>query len=267
MDARHEIVTEDLVVKEICRQPKNIISLWCSNSYRAILAEFFATISLLFFGCMTCIPIDNLPMNPPLYGPLGFGLIVILNIQIFGHISGAHMNPVVTFSAIIWGNISLVLGIAYIIAQFFGAIIGYGLLVLLSPANISTAVCITQPHARFTEYQALGVEILLTAGLVLANCAVWDHVNVNNNESISIKFGLIVAALSVAGGPLTGASMNPARSLGPAIWTNTWNAHWVYYAGPFLGSASATVFYKYVFLLKVKEPETLSWTGSRCRIK
>ena len=232
------------------------------------MAEVVATSTMLFFGCLTCLPIDGFAVNPPIYGPLGFGCVVPLNIKTFGHISGAHMNPAVTIAAIIWGKMSIVLGISYVIAQLFGAVIGYGMLVLLSPSNISTAVCVTQPNPYCTEYQALGIEILLTAGLVFINCAVWDPVNALYNETNPITFGLIILGLSLSGGPLTGASMNPARSLAPAIWTNTWNAHWVYWVGPLLGSLSAIIIYKYIWLLRPKkdDPEILTWMGSRCQM-
>lgn len=262
------MVTEDLVVKEISNEQKNGVLSWCLRNWRAIVAEIVSTSTMIFFGCLTCMPIDGLAINPPMYGPMGFGCVVALNIKTFGHISGAHMNPAVTFAAVIWGKMSIVLGISYVIAQVSGAIMGYGMLVLLSPSNLSTAVCVTQPIVHYTEYQALGIEILLTAGLVLINCAVWDPMNALSNESNPIIFGLVILGLSLSGGPLTGASMNPARSLAPAIWTNIWNAHWVYWAGPLVGSLLATILYKYIWFLrpKIDDPEVLTWMGSRCQM-
>nr|XP_026490754.1 aquaporin-like [Vanessa tameamea] len=257
-------VTENIIVEEIKKKRTNKGNSWFSENWRAIFSELMSTFSLLFFGCMTCIPIDGIPINPPLYGTIGFGLIVLMNIQTFGHISGAHMNPTVTLAAIIWGNMSIALGIAYFVAQCAGAVMGYGILMILSPIDMSSGICTTQPHVKHTVYQALGIEILLTVALVLINCSVWDPVNKDKGESLSIKFGLTIAALSIAGGPMTGASMNPVRSFAPAIWTNTWNSHWVYWAGPFLGGTLAVIFYKFVWLRteRVIEPE-FSWTGSR----
>ncbi|XP_050353410.1 aquaporin-like [Nymphalis io] len=251
---------EDIIMKEIKKKQMKNGSPRFSDNWRAVLSELVSTMSLLFFGCMTCIPIDGLPMNPPLYGTIGFGLVVLMNIQTFGHISGAHMNPAVTLAAVMWGKMSLSLGTAYFVAQCAGAVIGYGILIELSPVDMSSGICATQPHAKHTVYQALAVEILLTVALVLIICAVWDPVNKNKDESNSIKLGLTIAALSIAGGPLTGASMNPVRSLAPALWTNTWNSHWIYWAGPFLGAAVAVLFYKYVWLRvkRVKEPEILT---------
>ncbi|CAK1541787.1 unnamed protein product [Leptosia nina] len=235
--------------------------IWKTLKWRAILAEMIATMLLIALGCMTCIPIDGMPN--PLYGPLGFGLIVTFNVQVFGHISGAHMNPAVTWAAVLWGRISLLLGVMYIVAQCFGAIVGYGVLVALSPADfVSRGICATTPLAIYTEYQVIGIEVILTAALVLICCALWDPVNKDLQDSGSIKFGLTVAGLSLAGGPLTGASMNPARSLGPALWTFTWRSHWLYWFGPFLGATLAAIFYKWVWLKvdKVK-PDILTWSN------
>ncbi|XP_022131017.2 aquaporin-like [Pieris rapae] len=236
-------------------------AIWKTFNWRAVLAEVIATMLLVTLGCMTCIPIDGLA-NHPMYGPLGFGLIVTFNIQAFGHISGAHMNPVITWAAVIWGQISWILGIAYIIAQCIGSIIGYGILVALSPEGfMSSGVCTTTPLLRYSIYQAVGIEVVLTAALVFITCALWDPVNKDLQESSSIKCGLTVAGLSLAGGPLTGAGMNPARSLGPALWTFTWRSHWIYWVGPFLGATIAAFFYKCIWLKVDKiKPDILTWS-------
>ncbi|XP_050667798.1 aquaporin-like [Leptidea sinapis] len=215
----------------------------------AILAEIVSTMFLVSLGCMCTVPIDGLANATPMYGPLGFGLIVLFNITSFGHLSGAHMNPAVTLAAVIWGQTSIVSGILYFMAQCTGSTIGYGILVALSPTGFTSgAICVTQPSLKYTVYQALGFEVILTAALVFITCAVWDPVNKDSQESNAIKVGLTVAGLSFAGGPMTGAGMNPARSLGPAIWTSSWRAHWVYWAGPFLGSFLAVLIYKFIWL-------------------
>ncbi|XP_022119863.2 aquaporin AQPAe.a-like [Pieris rapae] len=227
---------------------------WWNVQWKPILAEFVSTFLLIFLGCMSCIPLDGLASQPPLYVSLGFGLIVLFNISAFGHISGAHMNPSVTLTAMIWGKTSIGLGIGYVIAQCLGSIVGYGLLVVVSPFDlIPGAICATQPRVDMQPYQALIVEIILSSALGFINCAVWDPVNVDKDEANSLKFGLTIAAFSIAGGPLTGASMNPARTLGPSLWTNNWNAHWVYWVGPLIGGAFAGVFYKLIWFKREKD--------------
>lgn len=242
-------VIESGSVKATKSLSNNKIFLNVCRSWKAVLAEFISTSFLVFLGCMACIPIEGFSIQPPLYAPLAFGLAVLLNIQAFGHISGAHMNPAVTLGAVLWGKMSIALGFAYMIAQCSGAIAGYGILKAVSPLDlVHDGICTTQPHAQHTLAQALTIEVILTAALNFLNCAFWDPSNERSLESVSIKFGLTIAGLSITGGPLTGASMNPARTLGPALWTGTWNAHWVYWVGPFLGGALSAIFYKYVWL-------------------
>lgn len=220
-------------------------------SWKAIFAEFFSTSILIFLGCMSCLPIAGFTIQPPLYAPLAFGLIVLLNIEAFGHISGAHMNPAVTLGAVLWGKMSIALGSAYIIAQIIGAIAGYGLLLKVSAVDVvSNAVCTTRPQGQHTVFQAVVIEAILTAALNFLNCACWDPMNKKSLESVSVKFGFIVTGLCLAGGPLTGAGMNPARSFAPALWTGTWDSHWIYWLGPLLGGALSVLFYKYIWLNK-----------------
>lgn len=236
-------------------KPKtNTLTGWFSAQWKAILAELVSTMLLVLFGCMSCIPIEGLTQQSPLYAPLGFGLAVMFNIQIFGHISGAHMNPAVTLAAVIWGGTTVAVGFAFFIVQCLGAFIGYGILIGLSPVDLSLGgICVTLPHHALTQFQSLGVEIVLTAALVFVCCGLWDPVNAHKQDSVPIKFGLTIAGISIAGGPLTGASMNPARTLGPALWTGIWTYHWVYWAGPFVGSVIAVLFYKLFFLNRTRQ--------------
>ncbi|CAH2236300.1 aquaporin-like [Pararge aegeria] len=263
VDSHPESAADEMIVQEDNTKRKNGLRPWWLDNWRGILSELISTFLLLFLGCMACIPIDGFPKNPPMYGALGFGLIVLINIQTFGHISGAFMNPAVTLAAVIWGNMSIAVGLAYFVAQCLGAVMGYGALMGMSPIDLyPDGVCTTLPHEKHNIYQALGIEIFLTASLVFINCNLWDPVSADKVESNPIKLGLTVAGLSIAGGPLTGASMNPARSLAPAFWTDTWNGHWIYWVGPIVGSVLATLFYKYIWLKldKAKPPKVLHWT-------
>lgn len=224
---------------------------WCRQQWRPILAELISTMLLVIFGCMACIPLEGFDPQPPMYAPFAFGFAVLFNIQIFGHISGAHMNPSVTLAALIWNKMTFPLTIAYVIAQCAGATLGYGILVGVSPMDLTgDGVCLTLPHVNNNVFHTLGIEMLLTSALSFLNCAFWDPTNIDKQESLPIKFGLTIAGLSLAGGPWTGASLNPARSLGPAVWTGVWTMHWVYWVGPLIGSAIAAILYKYIWLQK-----------------
>ncbi|CAG9559278.1 unnamed protein product [Danaus chrysippus] len=252
---------ENKMVKKSKR--KSRISAWCHLHWRKIFAEMVSTLLLLLFGCMTCIPIDHNHFNLVMRGSIGFGIIVIFNIQTFGHISGAHMNPVVSVAAAIWGHLSIELALAYCIAQCVGAILGYGMLVALSSEEVAAGVCVNHPNSRYAISQVLGTEIFITSALLFITCSVWDPINEKHLESASIKIGLTIAGLSIAGAPITGASMNPVRSFAPAIWNNNWEAHWVYWVGPFVGGILTALLYKYAWLKRVDEirsTEVITWS-------
>lgn len=243
-----QLVTELKMTRED-EAVKQTMGLWWRTSWRGILSEFLSTLMLVLFGCMACIPLEGI--NTTIYAPFGFGFVVLFNIQIFGHISGAYMNPAVTLAAVIWGSISVPVGIAYTIVECAGALVGYGILISVSPVNMSAErVCVTAPHEGINDLQAFVVELALTAALIFINCGVWDPVNSKKQDSAPIKFGLTIVGLSLVGGPLTGASMNPARTFAPAVWTGFWTHQWVYWVGPYVGSVIAVLFYKFVFLKK-----------------
>ncbi|XP_022825481.1 aquaporin-4-like [Spodoptera litura] len=219
--------------------------LSCCAKWRGVISEFVATLILIMLGCMTCLPIKGIDTS--IYAPFGFGCLVAMNVQIFGHISGAFMNPVVVLASVIRGNTSFALGIAYTLAECAGAIVGYGILDLVTEVDIiGTEMCVTKPLPEMDWYQTFVIEIAITGTLSFVCMSVWDPVNVHNTDSTSIKFGFTILGLILAAGPMTGASMNPARSLGPAVWTGQWAQHWVYWAGPLTGSGAAAFIYKYI---------------------
>ncbi|CAB3237092.1 unnamed protein product [Arctia plantaginis] len=229
-------------------EPKtSSISNWFSTQWRKILAEFISTLMLVLLGCLSCVPAGE--ERTAVITALSFGMVVMFNIQIFGHLSGAYMNPAVTLASVIWGSTSVSLGIAYTIVQCVGAILGYGILDALTSMELSEgSICVTKPFYGQSVIQSLFIEVALTSILMLVNCAVWDPVNKDKQDSIPIKFGLTILGLSLIGGPFTGASMNPARTLGPAVWTNDWTEHWIYWVGPVLGTVITVIPYKYIFL-------------------
>lgn len=121
----------------------------------------------------------------------------------------------------------------YILAQFLGSFLGYGLLKLVTPTAVfkplegMPGICTTVPAKDLNDLQAVLVEFFVTTVLILVCCGVWDPRNAKNTDSIPLKFGFTVAALSIVAGPYTGCSMNPARTLGPAIWNQDLRKFWV----------------------------------------
>ena len=107
--------------------------------------------------------------------------------------------------------------------------------------------CVTHLHEKVSVIQGLFIEGIATAVLMLLACAIWDKKNEKNTDSVAIKFGLTITALATAAGPYTGCSMNPVRSLAPALWNNQWSNHWIYWLGPVGGSIIAALLYKNIF--------------------
>ncbi|XP_025409664.1 aquaporin AQPcic-like isoform X2 [Sipha flava] len=215
------------------------------------LAELIGTAILMLFGCMGLVPKSPESVLGPYSGAISFSGIVCVTIVIIGHISNCHINPCVTLCALLLGKLPIITAFVYIVAEFSGALVGYGILVVVSPYNIlNTAepgICVTSPVAGLTPWQALSIESMTTGVLILLVCAVWDPRS-GNGDCGSLKFLVIIFMTSVIVGPLTGNSLNPARSLAPAIYNNSWDMHWIYWVGPFSGTVVSTLFYKYVFM-------------------
>lgn len=228
------------------------------DNISVFLAELIGTGLLVMLGCMGCVNgIGHVPRHFEL--AINFGLIVMIIVQIFGCVSGAHLNPAVTAAAWVYDLVSTKMALAYAAAQCIGAFMGYGVLKMLTPAPVfgnaleggKAGFCVTVPNPLISTMQAVGIEFVATMVLILVCCGVWDPRNAKHHDSVALKFGFTVGALAVAAGPYTGASMNPARSLGPVLWNGVYNAHWVYWVGP-LSAAFLTAFaYKAVFRREV----------------
>ncbi|XP_043282249.1 aquaporin AQPAe.a-like isoform X2 [Venturia canescens] len=221
------------------------------------IAEVIGTAALLFVGCMGGV--GALTRVPPssLQSTLTFGMTVNLIIMMLGHISGAHLNPAVTIGAVIWGLKSIPTGVIYVIGQFIGATIGYGVLKMVTPPdcfndgnpNSTVPLCVTAIHPEVTAVQAVLVEAFATGIILCTACATWDPRCAHTTDSTALRFGFSVVAIGSAAGPYTGCSLNPARTFGPALWNNMWNDHWVYYVGPVMGALLGTYTYQILFAL------------------
>lgn len=185
-----------------------------------------------------------------LLSALAFGLIIMMIVQIFGCVSGAHLNPAVTVGAYIYNHVSLLVGLIYVVAQIAGGIVGYGLLIMLTPSqyrDTTPGLCVTKPHSSLSLGQGFGIEFFATMCLMLVCCGVWDPRNAKNTDSIPLRFGFVVGALAMVAGPYTGCSMNPARSLGPAVWNGEFEDHWIYWIAPLAAGAIVPIVYKVLF--------------------
>lgn len=166
---------------------------------------------------------------------LAHGLILVTIIFVYGHISGAHVNPAVTLGLLIGGKIDTGKAVFYWIAQFVGGALG-GLAVgffSADPGNYG------QTLMSIDLLPGLLLEVLLTFFLVSAVYQAAVHGKAGNLAPFAI--GLTLAAAILIGGPLTGASLNPARSFGPALAAGNLGAYWPYLVGPGVGGLLAGV--------------------------
>ncbi|HEX6712256.1 MAG TPA: aquaporin, partial [Thermoleophilaceae bacterium] len=201
---------------------------------RRVAAEGFATFALVFAGCGAIISDSNTKGGLGVVGVgLVFGLIIMVMIYATGHLSGAHINPAVTVAFTLTRHFPGRDAVAYIGAQFAGAIAAALALLAIwpdQPANLG----VTVPSVGIGS--AFVYELVLTAFLMFVIMAVATDTRAVG-AAAAIAIGGTVGLDAIFGGPVTGASMNPARSLGPAIATGTFTDLWIYVAGPVLGAA------------------------------
>ena len=200
----------------------------------ALLAEALGSFILVFAGC-GAIAVGTLPASGV---AAAFGLAIMVSIYAFGHVSGAHFNPAVTLAFAVGRHFPARRVPLYWIAQCLGAIAAAGLL-RLSLGSISAAV--TAPAA--SDLQSFVWEVVLTFVLMLVVVAVaTDSRAVGQGAAIPI--GGAVALASLVGGPISGASMNPARSLGPALVSGDLAHLWIYLTAPLVGAVLAVRLYR-----------------------
>lgn len=213
------------------------------NLARRSAAEAIAAFALVFAGCGAAVS------NSVYDGALGqvgialtFGLVVMAMIYATGHLSGAHINPAVTLAFTLTRHFPAREAVAYIAAQCAGAIAAALALLAVwpdQPAELGATV----PAAGISAGSALVYELLLTAILMFTIIAVATDTRAVG-AAAAIAIGGAVGLDALFGGPVTGASMNPARSLGPAIAAWEWRDFWIYVVGPVAGAALAALAYQ-----------------------
>jgi aquaporin Z len=199
---------------------------------RKLIAEFLGTFALVFAGTGAVV-IDELTGGAVTHVGVAFtfGLIVLAMIYTLGDVSGAHINPAVTIAFSIAGRFSWKGTAPYVAVQCAGAVAASLTLRLLFPQNAHLGA--TLPSG--SSLQSFVLEILLTAILMFVILGVSTGAR-EKGITAGIVVGSVIALEAMFAGPICGASMNPARSLGPAIVSGHLQSLWIYLAAPTLGA-------------------------------
>ncbi len=228
---------------------------------RAWLAEAIGTYALVFFGPLSIIlsvayfgSVLTIPALVVI--ALAHGAAIGLMVYTFGHVSGCHINPAVTISMLVTRRINIKDGIGYIISQLIGAVIAAATLKVILPDLGDKVHFGTQggPSAIIHNSVASGfaIEAILTFFLVTV-----IFMTVVHKKAPAGMYGLAIGGMifliHLVGVPLTGASVNPARTFGPALISGFWDYHWMYWAAPIVGAVIAGLVMNYIFVKKAEK--------------
>ena len=224
------------------------------DAWRHFAAEFIGTFALVFIGGGAIITSPMLQVQAAVVNiAFAHGLILALMVTATMRISG-HLNPAVTAGFLATRRIEPMMAVVYWIAQFTGAIVASYALKALYPANIVTVTRLggQSISSSITMPQAIVLEAIATFFLVFV--VFGTAVDPKGPKVGGFAIGLTVTAGLLGIGPLTGGSMNPARSFGPAVATGLFEGQAAYWIGPIVGAVIAAVLYDKLFLHRTEEP-------------
>ncbi|NXH80546.1 AQP2 protein, partial [Edolisoma coerulescens] len=223
---------------------------------KAVFAEFLATLVFVLFGLGSALNWPSAPAPSTLQIALAFGLAIGTLVQALGHVSGAHINPAVTLGCLLGSQLSLLRALFYVVAQLLGGVVGAAILHEITPADSREGLALNKLHNETTTGQAVTVELFLTFQLVLCIFASTDERREDNLGSPALSIGLSVAVGHLLGIRYTGCSMNPARSFAPApgwvLLTPLFSPPQVFWVGPLIGAAAASILYNYILFPQAK---------------
>jgi aquaporin Z len=224
-------------------QQKGVVAMKTKN-FKAYIAEFIGTCVLVVFGCGTAIAVNCSTDNIASYltTAVAFGLVIVAMAYSIGNISGCHINPAVSLAMLINKKIGVYDFICYVISQILGAIAGAGILrIFFDPADSGFG---TNGIYDESIIKTLLIECLLTFVFVLAILGVTSKVK--NAQVAGLVIGLTLILVHILGIYFTGTSVNPARSIGPALFKmgDAIKNVWLFIVGPLAGSAIAGFVWK-----------------------
>ncbi len=227
---------------------------------QAYVAEFIGTFALVFFGSVSVtIFLPVLGLSSPSASLIGIafthGLILMVMVYAIGYISGCHINPAITITAVALRKLEVDDGVAYIVAQVLGATLAGWAHKLILPGNGALVdFGATSPGRAIGESNlvAVVVELIITFFLMFSVYAVLYTGKVPAGAS-GLLIGMTLLADILIAGPLTGGAANPARALGPAVAAGKYGSLWVYWVGPIIGALLAGIVYQYALTEKKKK--------------
>ncbi len=222
-----------------------------------MLAEAISTYALVFFGSISVVlgvavfGGGELSNDGLILISLTHGGVIAIMVYAFGSVSGAHINPAVTIPMILTRQMAPKLGAAYIAAQIAGAVLASATIAAILPDLASQVAYAghTGPSDVINNSIASGflVEVVLTFFLVLTIFMVAVHKRAAQGWA-GFCIGGMVVLVHLVGVPLTGASVNPARSFGPAIFSGAWEFHWLYWVAPIIGGIIAGYIINHIYV-------------------
>jgi aquaporin Z len=215
---------------------------------KKLIVEFVGTFALIFFGAGAIIATGGSDLVAI---ALAHGLAIGLMIMAAGHISGGVFNPSLTIGLVATRRMAPATGAGYVVAQLLGAIVAAGVLKLAFAATAIDKVKLGTPllGEGVSAGQGVLVEAILTFFLMFAVFGI--AIDPRSSKALpGLMIGLIITMDIFAGGGLTGAAMNPARSLGPEVVQGVWDGWWVYWVGPIIGAVAAAFLYNEVLIGK-----------------
>lgn len=221
------------------------------NDSKKLFVEFLGTCIFFFIGAGAIITNQFSNGAVGLVGiAIAHGVTLAIVISAFGAISGGHFNPAVTFGVMVSRRISVALGLQYMAAQLIGGVLAGLLLHVVFPSDLCATVHLGTPAVAsgVSLSSAVLIEAILTFALVIS--VFGTAIDPRAPKIGGFGIGLTVLVDILVGGPLTGASMNPARTFGPGLVAGFWENHWVYWVGPLLGGGLAGLVYEFFIIEK-----------------
>ncbi|XP_060951182.1 aquaporin-8-like [Limanda limanda] len=207
--------------------------------FQPCLAELIGTMFFVFVGCVSVI--ENVPAAGRLQPALAHGLAVAVMVAVMDNISGSHFNPPFTIAIYLCGGMELMMVAPYLACQVIGGVLGAGMSKMMTPADrylnaTGAAFDILKSESQLSG--AIFGEVAMTCLITMVVLLVAVN-HKTKNPLAPFLVGSTVIINVLAGGDISGTCLNPARAFGPAVMTNYWTYHWVYWVGPIGGGLVA----------------------------